>query len=178
MNWKKVLIAAVAVLIIGFGYYALSPLFITIRVDEPLPSASAIDDMQATSADMPASKTPVNSADAPDAPSQSRVAGSNPVPVTGTVGHPASGTVRIVESGGKTYIRYENYKTVNGPDLYVYLATDKSAKDIVSLGPIKATEGNLNYEVPPGTDLSKYRHVLTWCRPFSVLFNSAELSTS
>lgn len=78
--------------------------------------------------------------------------------------------------GGAQYLRYENYKTINGPDLRVYLATDARATEFVDLGPIKATEGNINYLIPPGTDLSRYRYALTWCEDFAVLFNSAELS--
>lgn len=96
--------------------------------------------------------------------------------VTGTAGHPASGTVRIVEADGKRYVRYENFKTINGPDLFVYLAKDTGAKEFINLGTIRATEGNVNYEIPDGTDLSQYHYVLTWCKTFSVLFNSADLA--
>lgn len=95
--------------------------------------------------------------------------------VIGTVGHPAEGTARIVRDGARMYLRYENFKTLNGPDLFIYLATDESATEFVNLGRLKATEGNINYEIPAGTDLSKYRYVLTWCRAFSVLFNSSKL---
>ena len=97
--------------------------------------------------------------------------------VTGTTGHPASGTVRIVKSNGASFVRYENFKTINGPDIYVYLAKDRDAKEFVSLGQVKATEGNVNYEIPTGTDLSKYHYVLTWCKQFGVLFNYADLGT-
>ena len=65
----------------------------------------------------------------------------------------------------------------NGPDLYVYLATDKSTSDFVDLGKLKANNGNQNYEVPEGTDLTKYDTVLIWCKSFSVLFGSADLKS-
>jgi len=45
--------------------------------------------------------------------------------------------------------------------------------DFVNLGRIRATEGNVNYEIPEGTDLTKYKNVLIWCRAFSVLFSYA-----
>ena len=96
--------------------------------------------------------------------------------VTGTAGHPASGTVRVIEADGKRYVRYENFKTINGPDLYVYLAKDLDAKEFVDLGKVKATEGNINYEIPTGIDTSEYHYVLTWCKAFGVLFNHADLS--
>ncbi len=95
--------------------------------------------------------------------------------VIGTSGHPASGTVRIVEADSKRYIRYENFKTINGPGIYVYLAKDLDAKEFISLGRVRATEGNINYEIPEGVRVSDYPYVLTWCEAFGVLFNSAKL---
>lgn len=95
--------------------------------------------------------------------------------VKGTVGHSANGTARIVEADGKKYVRYENFKTINGPDLFVYLAKDEDAKDFINLGSIKATEGNVNYEIPKGVNPAEYPYVLVWCRVFGVLFNSAKL---
>jgi hypothetical protein len=91
--------------------------------------------------------------------------------------HNAEGVAKVVPlQDGSNILRLENLHVTNGPDLYVYLATDKSASDFVSLGKLKANNGNQNYEIPSETDLSKYATVLIWCRPFSVLFGSAELS--
>ena len=46
---------------------------------------------------------------------------------------------------------------------------------LVNLGKLKANNGNQNYNIPDGTDLSKYDSVLIWCKQFSVLFGNAEL---
>jgi hypothetical protein len=78
---------------------------------------------------------------------------------------------------GRTFLRLENLKTTNGPDLYVYLSTGKDASDIVSLGKLKGNIGNQNYEIPTGTDLAKYNTALIWCKAFSTLFGSAKLSS-
>ena len=155
----KILVALALVIVAGVGYYGISPLFNNVRADDPLPPGAT------SGASMPGTAT-----------STTEMMGTLSAPVKGTFAHPASGTVRLVESVGKTYVRYENFKTINGPDIFVYLATDTSANDFVNLGAVKATEGNINYEVPPGTDLAKYHYVLTWCRQFSVLFNSADLA--
>jgi Electron transfer DM13 len=80
--------------------------------------------------------------------------------------------------GGSNILRLENLQVTNGSDLCVYLATDKSASDFVSLGKLKANNGNQNYEIASETDLTKYSNVLIWCRPFSVLFGSAELAVA
>ena len=91
--------------------------------------------------------------------------------------HNAEGIAKVIPlQDGSDILRLENLQVTNGPDLYVYLATDKSASDIVSLGKLKANNGNQNYNIPLETDLTKYDTVLIWCRPFSVLFGSAELA--
>ena len=79
---------------------------------------------------------------------------------------------------GSNILRLEDLRVTNGPDLYVYLATDKSSSDFVNVGKLKANNGNQNYDVPTETDLTKYNTVLIWCRPFSVLFGSAELENT
>ena len=91
--------------------------------------------------------------------------------------HDAQGIAKVIpiENGGNV-LRMEDLRVTNGPDLYVYLSTDKSASDFVNLGRLKANIGNQNYPIPAGTDMTKYDTVLIWCRAFSVLFGSAELT--
>ena len=93
--------------------------------------------------------------------------------------HNAEGEAKVIpfQDGDSNILRLENLRVTNGPDLYVYLATDKTTSDFVNVGKLKANNGNQNYEIPAGTDLTKYDTVLIWCRPFSVLFGSAELSS-
>jgi hypothetical protein len=149
---KKILYAigtVISITILTFAYYAISPLFINIKVNDINP----VNDGSATT-------------------SAKLIA---PVNVIGTTGHPASGTVRLLEADDKRYIRYEDFKTINGPDIYVYLAKDPDAKEFVSLGRVRATEGNINYEIPAHVRVEDYPYVLTWCKAFGVLFNSAKL---
>ncbi len=90
--------------------------------------------------------------------------------------HNAEGMAKVIRLDDASMIlRLENFKATNGPDLYVYLATDKSASDFVDLGRLKGNIGNQNYDIPEGTDFSRYDTVLIWCKAFSVLFGSAEL---
>ena len=92
--------------------------------------------------------------------------------------HKAEGIAKVINlADGRTFLRLENLKTTNGPDLYVYLSVGKDALDIVNLGRLKGNIGNQNYEIPSGTDLSKYNTVLIWCKAFSTLFGSAKLSS-
>jgi hypothetical protein len=147
MTRKKGIISLAGVAILWLSYYLISPLFIVTKLDEEMPKRPARADTFEIL-----------------------------FPVIGTTAHPASGKVRIVEGeDGKLYIRYENFKTINGPDIFVYLAKDLDAKEYVSLGRVKATEGSVNYEIPAGVNIRDYRYVMTWCRAFGVLFNYAEL---
>ena len=93
--------------------------------------------------------------------------------------HNAEGMAKVIPlQDGSNILRLENLRVTNGPDLYVYLATDQSASDFVSLGKLKANNGNQNYNIPSEIDLTKYDAVLIWCRPFYVLFGSAELAVT
>jgi len=92
--------------------------------------------------------------------------------------HHVEGVAKVINlQDGRNLLRLENLKSTNGPDLYVYLSTDRGVSDFVNLGRLKGNIGNQNYEVPAGTDLTKYDTVLIWCRAFSTLFGSANLST-
>lgn len=92
--------------------------------------------------------------------------------------HKAEGIAKVINlADGRTFLRLENLKATNGPDLYVYLSLGKDASDIVNLGRLKGNIGNQNYEIPAGTDLSKYNTILIWCKAFSTLFGSAKLSS-
>jgi Electron transfer DM13 len=93
--------------------------------------------------------------------------------------HDAQGVAKVIPIEGRgDILRLEELVVTNGPDLYVYLSTDKSASDFVNLGRLKANIGNQNYPIPTGTDMTKYDTVLIWCRAFSVLFGSAELTST
>ena len=90
--------------------------------------------------------------------------------------HNAEGLARVISLGdGSTILRLENFKSTNGPNVHLYLATDKTATNFIDLGRLKANNGNQNYNIPHGTDLAKYNMVLIWCKDFSVLFGSAQL---
>ena len=92
--------------------------------------------------------------------------------------HDAQGMAKIISlENGNNVLRLENFKATNGPDLYVYLAADKMASKFVSLGELKANNGNQNYDIPEDTDLKQYNKVLIWCKTFGVLFGSADLSS-
>lgn len=164
---KKIVIGVVTTVVLGIAWYGLSPLLNNKVVDDPLPVPATTQ---------PEVSPSVAAAPATENDEEKRLpVMTERVAITDTIAHPGSGFVRVVTDGERQFLRYEDYRTINGPDVRVYLATDLKATDFVDLGPIKGTEGNINYEIPAGTDLAKYRYALTWCEDFSALFNSAEL---
>jgi pentapeptide MXKDX repeat protein len=89
------------------------------------------------------------------------------------------------EKDGKLVLRLTNFKTSNGPDVHVILVATKDAKDDANflkektekleLGTLKGNEGDQNYEIPAGTDLTKFRTVSVYCLRFNANFGAAPL---
>ena len=97
--------------------------------------------------------------------------------------HTGQGRVILVEGpDGRGVLRFEDYSVRNGPDLHVYLTPDPDldihVDGAVDLGEVRATSGNVNYEVPSGLDLSSFRGVVIYCQPFAVVFASAGLGAA
>lgn len=92
--------------------------------------------------------------------------------------HFGRGTALVIQVEPGVYVlRFEEFSVRNGPDLYVYLSTnpDGASANDYSLGPLKATDGSFNYDIPAEVDISIYRSVIIWCEPFAVLFATAPL---
>ncbi len=100
--------------------------------------------------------------------------------------HPTEGSARVLGDGsGLRFLRLEDFRTDNGPDLNVYLSAappDAPAgafdDDFVDLGDLKGNVGSQNYEIPAGLDLDRYSTVAIWCVRFGVVFGAADLIAS
>lgn len=100
--------------------------------------------------------------------------------------HPTRGNAIVLGDGtGQRFLRFEDFRTDNGPDLNVYLSSapqDAPAgqfdDDFIDLGDLKGNVGSQNYEIPRDVDLSRYSTVVIWCVRFSVIFGAAELVAS
>jgi hypothetical protein len=93
--------------------------------------------------------------------------------------HFGSGSALVIQVEPGVYVlRFENFSVRNGPDLRVYFSTnpDGYSADDYEVGPLRATDGSFNYELPPGFDPAPYRSVIIWCEPFAVLFAVAPLN--
>ncbi|MGA9929194.1 MAG: DM13 domain-containing protein [Nitrososphaeraceae archaeon] len=204
MNTRTKIIIGImtAIIVITFAIYTISPLLINTVINEPLPPSSVSSDFQrfmnmtederieAANNMTQKQKEIIMTVAAKDNNTVSEnlsvatmSASSNEILIGNFVGagdgfHNAEGVAKIIQlADGTDILRLENFKATNGPDLYVYLSTDKTNADIVNLGRLKGNIGNQNYLIPAGTDITKYNTALIWCRAFSVIFGSAQLLT-
>ena len=92
--------------------------------------------------------------------------------------HKGSGQAYILEyPGGRKILRFENFETTNGPDLYVYLSSSaaptgnlKSLGEFIDLGQLKGNIGDQNYELPQNASINDLNSVIIWCKKFGALF--------
>ncbi len=164
---KLIIVALVAIIGIGVAY-AISPYFASSTVNEVLPNSAIPLKMEDTTI----------MKDEPIMEDMQMQTYAGTFVGVGDGIHDAQGMVRTIPlNDGTNVLRLENFKATNGPDLYVYLSTDNKASEFVSLGKLKANNGNQNYDIPENTDLEKYSKVLIWCKAFGVLFGNADLSS-
>ncbi len=151
---KKLIIGIVVVLVLGFGYWTISPLFVDKRVSEEFNLTAESEGVQ------------------PVLALRGLFTGFDTV-------HTGTGNVSVIQVGEKYIIRLEeNFAVANGPDLYVGLGKDGAYVKGTEVGKLKGNLGSQNYEVPAGVNLLDYNEVWIWCRAFSVGFAKAKLTPS
>ncbi|MGI9202398.1 MAG: DM13 domain-containing protein [Woeseiaceae bacterium] len=196
---KQITIATIAVLVLAGGWFFLSPLFIDKAVDEDFSFtlASGEFDMSKVMAMSEAERMSMKNeimdaaANAPDAMAGETMPAESPVVVAqgqfvdADAIHKGSGRAAMYRlQDGSHAIRFEEFRTTNGPALVVYLAKHpdpQSAADVtdggfVDLGKLKGNVGNQNYQIPVGTPIDEFNSVVIWCELFDVLFSPAALN--
>ncbi|MBI3976470.1 MAG: DM13 domain-containing protein [Armatimonadetes bacterium] len=98
--------------------------------------------------------------------------------------HRGEGKALLIRlADGRRFVRFEDFRVTNGPDLYVYLSGHRAPRNRAQLhegaafevARLKGNVGNQNYELPADLDLTKFRSAVIYCKRFSVLFSTAEL---
>ena len=193
---KKILLIVaviVAIPVVAFAWWLLSPLFISKTVVEEFPmSATAqipanMTQDEAEKAmeviakiDMPAME------DMPEMPPEV----NEPVALAsgqfrdGDSFHKGSGAVTLYRlPTGEGLVRFEGLNVTNGPDLRVLVTAhpdpmtraDVHDSDYTEIGKLKGNKGDQNYDVPSDLDLSSIRSIVIYCAPFQVVFSVAPL---
>ncbi len=109
--------------------------------------------------------------------------------VSGTfynVVHDGSGQASIVKkTDGSRVLRFTNFSVTNGPVLEVWLSAAPmptssaaiSGAVYLSLGALKAVNGDQEYAIPTSANLADFQSVTVWCVQFNVNFASAALKS-
>lgn len=98
----------------------------------------------------------------------------------GAGGHKAAGDYEITEANGRQQIKLtSDFGVENAPDLYLVLATSETPDArSVYVAKLKSATGSQSYDVPKGTELSKYTKLLVWSKKSNTLIASADLASS
>ena len=175
---KKAWILIVVVILAIIGWYFISPAFSTIEVNEESPLIINDDLDSMTKEEKQEFEAAVEEMQddviegGDDMPSEAQLISEG---LFMPRAHEVEGSALLIEDNGKNILRFEDFETINGPNLHIYLSSDLGDDDFIDLGEIKATKGSVNYDIPEGVDLDKYNKVLVWCVPFKVLFSYADL---
>ena len=158
LSGKKWILAGIGMAILVAVWWAFRPekLWVNVKVNEPAPFGSTAD-LEPLYTGLLAGKV-----------------------------HPTSGRASVYQAqGGKRDLRLTDFMTSNGPDVHVVLAqsADESLKqDIVKgqlnsveVGPLKANQGDQNYDLPASADLGRYDAVVIYCERFHAVFGVAKL---
>jgi len=158
-----VVLLGLATLTFVLAYFEPQKLFIDDRVSEALPAPRA----------------PVPGAPADETPA---VRTLSRAPFR-SYEHATSGRARVLAyADGRRYVRFEAFRTSNGPALKVYLSAAPATGPggtfddrYVDLGDLKGNIGAQNYAIPRAVRLDRYRSVVIWCKRFGVPFGAAAL---
>lgn len=141
--------------ILGIGYWLISPFWRTTQVNEALPNMTEMSSTEETNKVVTLK--------------QGTFTGFDKI-------HTGSGTASVIESDGKRYIRLEDdFVVQNGPDLYVGLGKNGVYTKGSELAKLKGTMGSQNYELPAGMNSNDIQEVWIWCKAFSTPFAKAVL---
>ena len=151
---KKIIIAIVVMVALGFGYWTISPFFIDKKVSEEFNLTAESEGVQ------------------PVMVLRGSFTGFDRI-------HTGSGNASVIKVEEKYILRFEeNFDVANGPDLFVGLGRDGEYIKGTEIAELKGNIGSQNYELPSNINIEDYNEVWIWCRAFSVGFAKAVLTPS
>ena len=186
-----VILAIVAISILAFAWWLLSPLFLNTTVSEEFPLSAT--------ADMPAGVTQQEAEDIMEGMAKISMEAVEPMTEQmseamalasgkfrdGDSFHKGSGDVTLYRlANGDVVLRFEDLDVTNGPDLHVLVSThpDPMTKGELqdagysTLGQLKGNRGDQNYDVPSSVNPNSIGSVIIYCMPFHVIFSVAPLT--
>jgi pentapeptide MXKDX repeat protein len=97
---------------------------------------------------------------------------------SGTDGHKAGGSFSLASEGGKTVLKLgTDFWADTGPDVNVALSSGPTVSEgAVFLGKLSKGSGAQTFEVPAGTDLRRFSHVVLWSKKDKAAYGDASLA--
>ena len=97
--------------------------------------------------------------------------------------HWGEGTATLYQlPDGRHVLRFEDFASARGGDVYVYLSRDPQPRlavevgsGFLNLGRLKGSVGSQNYFPPGDHDVSVYQSAVVFCRQFNAVITSARL---
>ena len=185
--------AIVAIPVIAFAWWLVSPLFLSKTVVEDFPmSVSAQIPENMTQGEAEKVMEGMAKIDMPAMEEMPEMPPEMDEPVVLASGqfrdadsfHKGSGAVTLYRlPTGEGLVRFEGLSVTNGPDLRVLVTAhpdpmtraDVHDSDYTEIGKLKGNKGDQNYDVPADLDLSSIRSIVIYCAPFQVVFSVAPL---
>lgn len=84
-----------------------------------------------------------------------------------------SGISRILSVDNNEFLRFENFKITNGPELHVYFTNDGDLVNSKDLGILKGNIGSQNYFI--GETANQFNTVVIASKPFKMVYAKATL---
>jgi hypothetical protein len=199
---KSSFIIFIGIIVIGAGWYFLSPLVINTEVNEEFPESKSIPKVPTAEelAEMSPEQlleikeeTMTITATIPDTAVGEKMPDNvSTEPIVLKKGifmdadsfHKGSGIATVYElPDAMRIVRFEDFSVTNGPDLRVLLVSHSNPKtseditqgDYIELDRLKGNRGNQNYVLPADVDIEQYKSIVIYCKPFHVVFATAPL---
>lgn len=93
--------------------------------------------------------------------------------ISGIKGYDAEGTASVFVSGGMTFLRLQDFGVAGGIDQRVYLTKDGTIQTGIDIGPLKASQGDQNYDIT-SVDHDTYDVLIIYSRPFDLYYAYAK----
>lgn len=95
---------------------------------------------------------------------------------TGKSGHKTSGSVSIVKTAQGFEVRLgSNFSLDGAPGPYLGFGNNGKYDAATQFSKLNANSGAQVYKVPGNIDISRYKEIYIWCRPFNVPLGVAKL---
>ncbi|MBD3319371.1 hypothetical protein GF342_05685, partial [Candidatus Woesearchaeota archaeon] len=125
-------------IILGYiAWYLISPAFITIEANEPSPLDTANEGTEMSSEEKEAFDNAVEEME------NDTIEMQEPMPIAAQLisqgsfvakAHDVAGKALLIETAEGNILRFEDFETINGPNLHIYLSANLDDTDYVDLG--------------------------------------------